>query len=93
MRTLIQILGWIDHCERELPERGTSIPAWLCTRAAFEEAVADGHIEVKGEKALVPRLGLRGVQYGLTVKGRAELSAALAASEDSADIAAVPIKP
>lgn len=63
-----QILGWIKHCEREHPGKGTHIPSWLCSMDAVTEAEGDGFIEMIG---LAPPCGAESVIiYGLTHKGR-----------------------
>ena len=65
-----QLLGWLEHCERDHPGQGTHIPSWLCTMDAVREAEEAGDIEVIGHAPL------RGAEtiviYGLTHKGRQE---------------------
>lgn len=68
-----QLLGWIEHCEREHPGEGTHFPSWLCSMDAVHEAVADGQIEsigcTPGRQSVVI--------YGLTHKGRQKYYAQL----------------
>lgn len=78
MRTLIQILGWIEHCEHDHDSRqATFVPTWLCSWEAFQEAEKEGYIEVKGEQPIIPRWGVSHAIYRLTDKGRRELYSAL----------------
>jgi hypothetical protein len=68
--TRMQVLGWIEHCESEHPGLGTMIPTWLCTIEALHEAIADGDVQQIGQRALIPRMGISSVIYGLTDQGR-----------------------
>lgn len=68
--TLYQLLGWIEHCEREHPDKETSIPWWLCSMDALHDAVADGYVEEIGRRPFIPRWGMSFAIYGLTKKGR-----------------------
>lgn len=68
-----QLLGWIEHCEREHPGQGTHFPAWLCTMDAVNEAEAEGFVESIGCSP-----GRQSVViYGLTHKGRQDYYANL----------------
>jgi DNA-binding PadR family transcriptional regulator len=76
MRTLIQILGWVEHCERD--HGGCSMwPTWLASTWAFHDAFKEGYIAEIGKRPLIPREGTSLVLYGLTDKGRQEFYAAL----------------
>lgn len=70
MKPLLQILGWIEHCERELPGQATTIPVWLCGDGDFSKAVQDGYIVETGAIPFHPRLGITQIVYGLSDKGR-----------------------
>lgn len=75
--TRIQLLGWIEHCEREHPQMGTCIPTWLCSMDAVEEAERDGDICEIGTHSWLPRFGWSTRIFGLTDQGRAKLFSAL----------------
>lgn len=64
-----QLLGWIEHCEREHPGKATHIPTWLCTMNAVHDAVESGHLIQTGGESLGPRHGTMLI-YGLTDRGR-----------------------
>jgi hypothetical protein len=70
MTPLLQILGWIEHCQRELPEKATMIPVWLCASHEFQKAVDDGYVEEISQLPFHPRMGITQIIYGLTDKGR-----------------------
>lgn len=84
--TLIQILGWIEHCERELPEQATCIPTWLCTWEAFQEAVSDGWVEQKNLVPMIPRLGVSSIVYRLSDKGRVKFFTNLSRAEQPVQV-------
>lgn len=75
--TRVQLLGWIEHCERDHPGQGTNIPVWLCSMDFVHETEAEGFIEKTGTVPLIPRWGMSSVIYGLTDKGRIEFYNAL----------------
>jgi hypothetical protein len=74
---LIQLLGWIDFCEREFPGKDTHIPVWLCPHEYLKKACEDGFIEQKGLQPLIPRIGMNSVIFGLTDLGRRTLYSTL----------------
>lgn len=67
-----QLLGWIEHCEREHPGKATNIPVWLCSMDALHEAEIDGFVSAIGKQPFIARDGSSLVIYGLTDKGRQE---------------------
>jgi len=73
--TRTQLLGWIEHCEREHPGKGTHIPVWLCSMHAVHEAVADGDVKEIGKQPF--RSTESFVIYGLTEQGRCKFYASL----------------
>jgi hypothetical protein len=86
MTTLMQILGWIEHCERELPDKATCIPTWLCSWEAFQDSVSDGWVEQKNLVPMIPRLGVSQVVYRLSDKGRVKFFSSLPRAEQPAQV-------
>lgn len=80
--TRIQLLGWLEHCEREHPGKGTPIPTWLCSMDALYDEVGRGTVEEIGIQPIVPRMGMVSTIYGLTDKGRQEFYSSLPTPAD-----------
>ncbi|MDE2096338.1 MAG: hypothetical protein KGL39_03765 [Patescibacteria group bacterium] len=82
MDQFYQLLGWVEHYEREHSRQGTTIPVWLCNFDLVHAAVASGLLYEKGRAPLIPRLGMSATIYGLTQYGREVFAAMLPRAGD-----------